>query len=149
VGAGNVYSSQARALPFQYLPHIDVSFDDVDARDIYNQPIKTLSAKDELKGLFQTAVFTRLVCSEIYSIAQALSILEKKLNLAAHSLVETALPIVGEVVVTLLPLKRNWDSAIVQISGLFAFNILIILFFLSLSFSTPTAVPAAFVVLRC
>lgn len=82
-------------------------FSDLDARDSNNRRIVTAEAKSELQDIFRAGLFNLLVNSKIHSIAQALCVIEKELNLGAQSLVRNIPVVVGRIMPALcISLKK-------------------------------------------
>jgi len=119
---------------------VDLAFDDLDVRDSNNQPIQTVTAKQELKDLFQSSLYTALVQSELYTMAAVFSIFEKALNMAATALVKDIAATVGGMIAALLPSTKEWKHILVCVSSLLGFSLL--LFSCSL---LPESYPLSFI----
>ena len=57
----------------------------LDARDADNRPVETRQAIDGLTEIFESGLFNLLTTSELYTIADILSMLDKKLKLSAEN----------------------------------------------------------------
>lgn len=123
--------------------------EDLDARDANNQPITTPKAKTELINLFRSGLFEILTQSELYSIATALSILKKSLNLTAFAFTRALPQKTIQIFSALLPVKKTWDKLLVLLSSLLVIAVSRNLLSLLPSCSSPAAKFTAPLVLRC
>ncbi|MFH1368925.1 MAG: hypothetical protein ABII64_07355 [Elusimicrobiota bacterium] len=142
-------SSEEGVFVFPNITQDALSFEDLDARDANNQPIAASSAKQELKQIFQYGIFELLTKSELYSIATALSVLRKNLNLTAHAIARSLPQKTSDIFYALLPVRKNWDKLLVLLTNLFVFAVSCTLLSLLPNCFTPAAKSLALQVLRC
>jgi len=93
----------------------------LDARDANNQPIETRQAKDGLTEIFESGLFNLLTASELYTVANISSMLDKALKLASENISRNIPDSVKNVAASFLPTIKQLQKIIICISGLFGF----------------------------
>jgi hypothetical protein len=148
--------SAASALPVssvsipQYLPHIILSFDDLDVRDADNNVVQASAAQNALQDLFASGLYGAMVESELHSMARAFSILEIKLNHTAQSFARRLQVLIQCLSPAWLPSRRNLECVACMARGPALFAGLAAPAILAAAFSDSSrSIPLAFPVLRC
>jgi hypothetical protein len=123
LGAENLFASQpgffyANCAGLISQQNLD---DDLDARDINNQPIKTQQAQDGLTEIFKSGLFNLLAISEFYTMANILSKLEKTLKLASENLSRNIPDSIKNVAASFLPTTKQLEKILVCLAGVFGF----------------------------
>lgn len=142
-------SSEEGVLRLYVLQPDAVSLNDLDVRDSNNNPVTSPESKQQLTQIFQSGLFQILTQAELYSVAAALSVIRKALNLADFSFARSLPQKTFEIFCALLPVKKNWDKLLVALSVLFVFTVTSNLLSLLPNCSTPAAKSSAPLVLRC
>jgi hypothetical protein len=118
---------------FNFMPEIAVSFDDLDARDENNNPVKTYAAKQQLQEIFQAGLYNLLLFSELRAVAETLNLIRIKLNLSALAFARQVYNFAGKIAFTFIPSKKTqWHKILACISGV-VLALKIFISFLSLS----------------
>lgn len=123
--------------------------EDLDARDVNNQPIASKKAKDGLTEIFRTGLFNLLTTSELYSAAQVLAAISKTLNLGSQNISRKLPAAVKSLMAAILPTVKQLQKILVCIAALFGFGLIIskfTIFNLQFSMSLGCSSP---IVLRC
>ncbi|OGS19698.1 MAG: hypothetical protein A2219_00890 [Elusimicrobia bacterium RIFOXYA2_FULL_50_26] len=123
--------------------------EDLDPRDEYNRPVTAASAKKNIENLFTAGLYELLVNTEIHSIASALAVLRRYLNLAAVSLGGAAGAAAQKFIVAILPSPRQWGNVLQLLFHIFSFLVVTAnLKFRIANLQFPSS-NAAFACLRC
>lgn len=130
-------------------PQIENLYDELDSRDSNNQPIKTSAAINSLNEIFKCGLFNLLICSEAYSISEALRTIRNKLNLASQSLSKKIADAFPKLQEAILPLYKKFVKVLILLSGLFAFNVLVSLLSFQLQCLTLALIRINPPVFRC
>ena len=108
-----------------FLPEIGYSFNSLDARDRYNNPLNSPKVKQDLVNIFYFSLYNLVIESEVHSVAKSLYLLRKSLKLS-ETYFSMLIPQVGTFFINAVnSLSKRFERLLVRLSGIFALVIAI------------------------